>query len=38
MTTWLTVQPSGDNISVLNLSSARSSVGIDTGLTPKNVA
>jgi len=35
--TWLTVQPSGDDVSVLILSSARSSVGIDTGLTPKNV-
>lgn len=35
--TWLTVQPSGNNVSVLILSSAHSSVGIDTGLTPKNV-
>jgi len=33
----LTVQSSGNNVSVLILSSARSSVGIDTGLTPKNV-
>jgi len=35
--TWLTVQPSGDNVSVLILSSTLSSLGIDNGLTPKNV-
>ena len=37
MITWLTVQPPGNNVSVLILSSARGSVGIDTGLTSKNV-